>query len=142
MILINLGMLKLSSFTHDLVHLTPSASNTLSPFIKNILVKKTIVLPTFYQWVADPEKTTSVYNKKHHPVCHTPPPSLSFIKDPEHPDPGRGQRGQKYGWRICWSSFGSGIVRYFFWIKIIFLTSLRGRYLTISKPRFFTKREE
>jgi len=56
-------------FTHDLVHLTRGASNTLSSYLKTITIKRTTSLPlinckdseSFYSWVAalkNPNRTT------------------------------------------------------------------------------------
>ncbi len=80
-------------FTYDLVHLTPSSSNTLSSFLKNILVKKTTVLPTldskvgnsFFRWAADlkippmdpnPTNTNDGQSVSHPPSSDEPSPSI------------------------------------------------------------------
>ena len=54
-------------FTTDLVHLTPPASNTLSYFIKNILLKKSVVCPTL-----DLNQASSIYQWSIY-IKHIPP---------------------------------------------------------------------
>ena len=68
-------------FTHDLVHLTRGASNTLSSYLKTITIKRVPSLPlinnkdaeSFYSWVAaikNPNRTTC-FTKTAIP-CSTP----------------------------------------------------------------------
>ena len=78
-------------FTHDRVHLTPSASNTLSSFLKNIIVKKTCVLPTcdpkdcssFFQWATDLKKIPTVFK----PTSSNDGQSVSLPPSHDEPSP-------------------------------------------------------
>lgn len=93
-------------FTTDLVHLTPSASNTLSSFIKNIIIKKSVVRPTldleqassFYRWASEikrvpPTLSAALSATPHvkslrHLVTQSdqPTPSILDDQDPDEED--------------------------------------------------------